>query len=121
MAKGGKADPATKKRVDREKMLTKCMLILVTSFLVSWVPYSAVCLYAAFVSSDIAPMLGTLPAIFAKTSMLWSALFYIFTNNQFKSKVYKHLGIKEKEKKDQDVSASRNKTMEKDQTRDESV
>jgi hypothetical protein len=121
MAKGGKTDPATKKRIDREKMLTKCMITLVTSFLVSWLPYALVCLYAAFVSSDIPPMFGTLPAMFAKSSMLWSALFYIFTNKQFKSKVFKHLGIKEKEKKEKDISASRNKTLEKDDTRDESV
>ncbi len=66
-------------------------------------------------------MFGTLPAMFAKSSMLWSALFYIFTNKQFKSKVFKHLGIKEKEKKEKDISASRNKTLEKDDTRDESV
>lgn len=54
----------------------------------SWTPYAVVSFYGAFIASDdIAPIAGTIPAYFAKSSMVWSTLFYIFTNRKLKSKL----------------------------------
>jgi hypothetical protein len=35
----------------------------------------------------MSPLMSTMPAVFAKSSMLWSSLFFIFSNSQFKNKV----------------------------------
>jgi hypothetical protein len=76
-----------KARLVKERKLTIALMSFVASFTISWMPYSIVCLYVAFWDTDIPPLLGTLPAIFAKSSMLWSSLFYLFTNNQFRRKL----------------------------------
>jgi hypothetical protein len=33
------------------------------------------------------PLAGTLPAMFAKSAMLWTSLVYIFSNKQIRSKI----------------------------------
>jgi hypothetical protein len=46
-------------------------------------------LYTAFIKSPevkLDPLLSTIPAIFAKSSMLWTSALYVFSNNQLKSK-----------------------------------
>ena len=51
-------------------------------------PYALVALYAAFVDAEgILPLYGTLPAMFAKSSQLWTSLLYIITNKQIREKV----------------------------------
>ena len=55
-------------------------LIYKASFIVSWTPYAAVCFYVAFVSEDVPPLVGTLPAMFAKLSFLTSSIIYAYSN-----------------------------------------
>ena len=51
-------------------------------------PYALVALYAAFIDAEsILPLFGTLPAMFAKSSQLWTSLLYIITNKQIREKV----------------------------------
>ena len=56
-------------------------------FVASWFPYALVCLYAAFIGNDLSPMSGTLPAMFAKSSFLWSSLIYVYSNKQVREKL----------------------------------
>ena len=57
-------------------------------FLITWLPYSMGSMYVAFIDANgLTPMLETLPAMFAKSSMVWSTIFFIFSNKQFKSKI----------------------------------
>lgn len=49
----------------------------------TWTPYGLVSLYSAFINpEDISPLCSTLPALFAKSSMVWSTIFYIFSNKE---------------------------------------
>jgi hypothetical protein len=54
-------------------------------FLLAWMPYSIVCLYAQFSSDNnpiISPFIATLPAIFAKVSATFNPILYIYTNKE---------------------------------------
>jgi hypothetical protein len=65
-------------------------LLRIAGFGIAWTPYALVAMISAFVGSDIIPPMGALlPAIFAKTSMVWSTLFYIFSNKQIKYKIFR--------------------------------
>jgi hypothetical protein len=56
--------------------------------MLTWSPYAFVTLYSSFVNPDhITPVGSTLPAIFAKSSTVWSTIFYIFSNKNIKSKM----------------------------------
>ena len=51
-----------------------------------WIPYAFICMYSAFVNSDhITPIVSTIPALLAKSSMLWSSIFFIYTNKDLRS------------------------------------
>ena len=64
------------------------MLIILGGFLITWTPYAFVLLYNSFknISDEKYLILSTISAVFAKTSVVLSTLFYIFTNNSIKSK-----------------------------------
>jgi hypothetical protein len=48
-------------------------------------------MYTAFVNASGVKdeLLGTVPAIFAKSSMLWPTLLYILTNKNIKARIFK--------------------------------
>nr|QVK45899.1 G protein-coupled receptor [Proales similis] len=78
-----------KKRLSNERKLTVIILFFIAVFIVAWTPYALVALYTAFIDADgVPPLLGTIPAIFAKSSMLWSTLFYILLNKNIFHKVF---------------------------------
>lgn len=53
-------------------------------------PYSVVSFYSAFINpNDISPLGSSLPAMFAKSSMVWSSLLILFANKQIRSKLNK--------------------------------
>ena len=57
-------------------------------FLFAWVPYAAVSFFNAFISDSVGyPLLSTIPAFFAKSSVVWSSLFYLCTDVKMKSLV----------------------------------
>jgi hypothetical protein len=44
-------------------------------------------MYIAFIDSrGVSELGGTVPAIFAKTSMIWTTMLYIFTNSNVRNK-----------------------------------
>lgn len=60
---------------------------------------------SAFYDPHFFSPLGTIiPAIFAKTSMVWSTIFYIMSNKQIKHKVF---GPPADEKKEEANTASK--------------
>ncbi len=110
-----KDDEKAKKRMENERQLTINMMIYVgkeslmlffmiffemkfyflsnrfeAGFGISWTPYALVALISAFIDPNlVTPMGSLLPALFAKTSMVWSTIFYIMSNKQIKYKVFK--------------------------------
>ncbi|XP_067671718.1 parapinopsin-like [Haliotis asinina] len=74
-----------------QKMLKTC-IIMVSVFLLSWLPYSVTSLTSASGFPHlISPLMGTIPAMIAKMSGLWNPIIYIATNKQFRSAFYKLL------------------------------
>jgi len=55
-----------------------------------WTPYSFVLLYNSFkpATYDSMPLISTVSAVFAKSSVVWSTLFYILTNKTVKEKLF---------------------------------
>ena len=80
-------------------------IIYKVSFMISWVPYALVCIYRVFFeTSHMSPFTATLPAMFAKSSMLWSSLLYFLTNRKVRVKALEVFG---KSKPAQSMSPSR--------------
>ena len=75
---GGKQDDKAKKRAANERSITIIMILLIIGFVISWTPYAGVAFYAAFLGEDLPPIWGTLPAMFSKSSMVWTSIIYIF-------------------------------------------
>ncbi|RNA33310.1 arthropsin [Brachionus plicatilis] len=77
----------------------------------SWTPYALVSMYSAFIDEQgVSPLAGTLPAIVAKSSMLWTALVYIFSNKNIRTSFLSSLKIK---LNNSEMSHSRNNTAQK--------
>ena len=59
-------------------------------FMISWLPYATVSFYRIlFNDAEVSPLWGTLPALFAKSSLLWNTLLYLLINGQIKKKCLK--------------------------------
>ena len=62
--------------------------IFIGGFLFSWLPYGLVSLYTALISSNgVEEFLATLPAMFAKSSLLWPTVLFIFSNKSIRKKL----------------------------------
>jgi hypothetical protein len=57
-------------------------------FLLCWLPYSVVSLMR-MTNIQIAPMTATLPSLFAKISLPWNAIYYIFSHQEIYKKFQK--------------------------------
>lgn len=58
------------------------------AFLLCWTPYALVSMWSAFGNpGDISPLAGTIPALIAKSSVVWNPLIYVLTNKQFRTRV----------------------------------
>ena len=86
--KNSRNERKEERRMKKERRLSMIMAAFVGIFMFAWTPYTIVCLYMAFVDAGaISPMMTSIPAMFAKSSMLFSSLFFIFTNSQFKRRL----------------------------------
>ena len=57
-------------------------------FLVAWTPYTVVSWISAFGDpNSISPVYATLPALFAKSQVLWNPLVYVATNKNFRQRL----------------------------------
>lgn len=78
----------SQKLEQNELKTARSCLILVCIFCVSWLPYSVICSIALFGdTSNISPIVVTIPGLFAKATTVLNPLFYVFLNNRFKRKL----------------------------------
>ena len=67
-----------------ERNLTINVFCLVASFMITWMPYALVSFASIFIGPRLGPVVSTVSAMFAKSSLLWSTLFYMFSNKNIK-------------------------------------
>nr|QVK45898.1 G protein-coupled receptor [Proales similis] len=72
-----------KKRLTNERELTVRTIILVGTFIACWTPYAAVCIYSLFVK-PVGPYVASIPALFAKSSLLWTSVVFMTNNKNLK-------------------------------------
>ena len=80
--KNSNNNKSLRQKMKLESNLTRNIICLVIGFLITWLPYAFVSLTSMFIV--IGPAVSTLPAMFAKSSILWSTLFYMFSNKNIK-------------------------------------
>ena len=66
-------------------------------FLISWSPYAIVSIYRVFTDDYISPMVETIPAMFAKSTLLWTSVLYIYSNRKIRV-IIKNYFFEKKEK-----------------------
>ena len=54
-------------------------------------------MYRVFSDENISPMTGTIPAMFAKSTLLWTSLLYIYSNRKIRA-IIKNYFVKKNEK-----------------------
>ena len=65
----------------REKSATKTILLMTLAFFVCWLPYAVLCLFSMAGGQGPASIF-VLPILFAKSSIVWNPLLYIFCNDE---------------------------------------
>lgn len=83
-------------KLENEKKVSLIVMCYIAIFIFSWTPYAFVAMYSAFVDpSHISPLGATIPAMFAKSSMIWGTILYLFSNSKIRSKFNQKLFVKE--------------------------
>lgn len=83
-------------KLENEKKLTIIVMCYVGIFIVTWTPYAFVSMYSAFIDpKDISPLGATIPAMFAKSSMVWGTILYLYSNSKIRAKFNATLFTKE--------------------------
>ena len=77
----------TQKLNSKEKYFVFLMVLYISIFLISWTPYAIVSFMTAFTSFEVSPFASTIPAVFAKTSILFSSLFYLCTDDRIQNQL----------------------------------
>lgn len=73
------------KKDKSEKRMAKMIFAMIIAFLVSWMPYAVVSMWAAFGDKENIPPTSTVvPAILAKCSVMWNPVIYVAMNRQFR-------------------------------------
>lgn len=50
----------------------------------AWTPYAVIAMYVVFVDSNgFSPLAEAVPSLIAKSSMLWTAVLYVFSNKMY--------------------------------------
>ncbi|XP_047460859.1 parapinopsin-like [Mugil cephalus] len=69
-----------------EVQVARMIVVMVLTFLVTWLPYAAMALAVIIDSSlYIDPVIATIPVFFAKSSTVYNPIIYIFMNRQFRA------------------------------------
>jgi len=82
-----------------ERNLTINVFCLVASFMITWMPFALVSFASIFIGPRLGPVVSTVSAMFAKSSLLWSTLFYMFSNKNIKRILFQMFKLTEKKKK----------------------
>ncbi|CAF5040459.1 unnamed protein product [Rotaria sp. Silwood1] len=68
-----------------ERRITYTVIFIIGGYLLAWTPYSIMSFIRAFIDAEyFSPILGTIPAIFAKTSLVWNPLIYVIRNGNIR-------------------------------------
>ncbi|XP_029362750.1 parapinopsin-like [Echeneis naucrates] len=68
-----------------ETQVARMVVVMVFTFLVTWLPYAAMALAVIIDSSlYIDPVIATVPVYLAKSSTLYNPIIYVFMNRQFR-------------------------------------
>ncbi|XP_078574855.1 pinopsin-like [Branchiostoma floridae x Branchiostoma japonicum] len=71
--------------VRREKRVTKMVVVMIMGFTICWTPYTIVALIVTCGGEGIiTPAAATVPALFAKSSVVYNAAIYVAMNNKFR-------------------------------------
>ena len=77
-----------KKLLQAEQKITYSMLIYISGFVITWTPYTFISFYTSVIKQiESFPTLSVVFALIAKSSLVWSTLFYMFTNSNIRSKI----------------------------------
>ncbi|CAF1239556.1 unnamed protein product [Adineta steineri] len=68
-----------------EHRVTYTVIFIIGGFLLAWTPYAISVFIRVFIDEHLlSPLSGTIPAIFAKTSVVWNPFIYIIRNGNFR-------------------------------------
>ncbi|XP_035696778.1 pinopsin-like [Branchiostoma floridae] len=77
--------PAIRKSSQKEQKIARMVVVMITCFLVCWLPYGAMALVVSFGGESlISPTAAVVPSLLAKSSTCYNPLVYFAMNNQFR-------------------------------------
>ena len=88
-----------RKLAKREHRVTKTVILCISLFCISWMPYIMIIIVAQFgynIENYITPLFSFLPALFAKSSAIFNPLIYTLINPECKIHLMRLFGIKSK-------------------------
>ncbi|CAF1008978.1 unnamed protein product [Adineta ricciae] len=80
-----------------ERRVAHTISLIIGGFLLAWTPYAITVVVRIFIhENSFPPIFGTIPALFAKTSVVWNPLIYVMRNGNFRHLVpffaYRRIG-----------------------------
>uniref|UniRef100_T1GU18 G-protein coupled receptors family 1 profile domain-containing protein n=1 Tax=Megaselia scalaris TaxID=36166 RepID=T1GU18_MEGSC len=72
----------SRKKNRSEKRVTFMIGLMITTFLLAWTPYAIYALIEQFSSMEISPNMEVIPAVFAKSSIVYNPIIYVTLNKQ---------------------------------------
>ncbi|CAF1548176.1 unnamed protein product [Rotaria sp. Silwood1] len=68
-----------------ECRMTYTVIFIISGYLLAWTPYAIMSFIRAFIDGKyFSPILGTIPALFAKTSVVWNPIIYVVRNGNIR-------------------------------------
>lgn len=72
----------SRKKTRSEKRVTLMIGLMITTFLLAWTPYATFALIEQFSSMEVSPKMEVIPAVLAKTSIVYNPIIYVTLNKQ---------------------------------------
>ncbi|CAF0999718.1 unnamed protein product [Rotaria sordida] len=68
-----------------ERRVTFTIILIISGYMLAWTPYAIMSFICAFIDAEyFPPIFGTIPALFAKTSVVWNPLIYVVRNGNIR-------------------------------------
>ena len=75
----------------KERRVAKIGFIMASAFGIAWIPYSVVSMMAVKEPSSVSPLMGTIPAIIAKSSTCYFPIIFGLTHTAFRRELFRIL------------------------------
>lgn len=72
----------SRKKNRSEKRVTLMIGLMISTFLLAWTPYATFALIEQFSSMEITPKMEVIPAVLAKSSIVYNPIIYVTLNKQ---------------------------------------